>query len=329
MMAGKRKIVPDTIEFRATRILHPQGLACSPPRNRRILLPYSEVRVDGGHRMQGDERLNGPAGKADPQIPLLGHGTLIVRDETADELEEVRERAEIGERTAESLRRHYQYWSELVWLKPIQIMQRLGEAWMHASSPFPIDSDSRLRKIEEFQQFFWEPVNLAANQMWRATECGSAQALDNWLASEKYVLSLASIARKFTGAAIPDEKSLSRLSQAFSPYAYLRSVQLLAAQMASDSGQQPASHGDYWLSAERYVVALVVSSSNMAKSLPDAIDTLTTTFRDLSPLERLQRVRNEAFLLWCGTGADWADPLPFWLDAERKYLERIIRGYEH
>lgn len=163
--------------------------------------------------------------------------------------------------------------------------------------------------------------------MWKAAGDQPGQALSYWLAAQKYVGSLVAVARKVTGGTIVNPALLGTLIDAFSPAAYLRLVQQLAKHMAEDAELSAAvSPHDFWLAAERYILVIIASTAYSVNSLLDAANKLAATFREFSPGQYLQAVREAAYYLWEAAGSQPGKSLSFWLEAERKYLQAIAEG---
>jgi hypothetical protein len=161
-----------------------------------------------------------------------------------------------------------------------------------------------------------QSIGEVAYRLWEA-EGRLHGRVNLWVASEKYVTRLVELATKVNAG-------LDDLMRVFSPEAYFRKVQDLAEAMSRRAGAQAAVTDplDFWVAAERHLLAMLEGVAAAARTLQDAARHATKIL-ELSNDDYLNAIENGAYRTWEGAGRPSGAGLAHWLETEQAILAGI------
>jgi hypothetical protein len=171
-----------------------------------------------------------------------------------------------------------------------------------------------------------ENIRNLAQPLWESAARPYGMAMDFWLMAEQMVLEMmAATARmqdKATSA--PPLPSSGDLPSA----APVGKVRELAECMWESAGRQYGMAQDYWLSAERHVLAMMRAATTLP--MPGSLNSKpwTVELLDSSPSAYLERIRTMAYQYWEAAGRGYGRALDYWLQAERNMLSMIAAEAE-
>lgn len=148
--------------------------------------------------------------------------------------------------------------------------------------------------------------------------------MDFWLMAEQMVLEAMSATTRLHSTAVsqpPVSPSLGEIPVE-APVARVRE---LAQCMWASAGRQYGMAQDYWLSAERHVLAMLRASTTPASREPAA---WAAELKTLSPADYLERIRVLAFYYWEAAGRGYGEAMDYWLQAERDMLNAMAAATE-
>jgi hypothetical protein len=173
---------------------------------------------------------------------------------------------------------------------------------------------------EEFQEMVAEVASVA----WESAGKQAGNALDFWLAAERYVRGMTAMVARAPWWPFLDEEAFARMRE--SSAVYFKLIRELAHLMWQAGGEQCGSPLDIWLAAERHILVVMAAAIRTTESAPGAGAALARAFRTFSPVAHLERIRETAFLLWEETGRQGGHALDNWLDAEEEVLNGLMEG---
>jgi hypothetical protein len=163
-----------------------------------------------------------------------------------------------------------------------------------------------------------ERIRALALPLWESAARPYGVALDFWLMAEQMVLEMMTASARMQAKAtsevpaavagvLPEAVPVSRIAE-------------LAECMWEAAGRQYGMAQDFWLAAERHVLAMV-----RAASVPPAspLAGWAGELASLPPKPYLDRIRQLAFYLWEAAGRQYGNALDYWLKAEQEVLETM------
>lgn len=170
-----------------------------------------------------------------------------------------------------------------------------------------------------------ENIRDLATPLWESAARPYGMAMDFWLMAERMVLEMMAAAARLQDKALspPPPLQVGELPSAV-PVAKVRA---LAECMWDSAGRQYGMAQDYWLSAERHVMAMIRAASALpsyGKHKPWA-----TELSALEPAAYLQRIRLMAYDYWESAGRHYGQALDCWLHAERELLTMLAAAEDH
>lgn len=162
-----------------------------------------------------------------------------------------------------------------------------------------------------------ERIRALAQPLWESAARPYGVAMDFWLMAEKMVTELMSTATQLQKAAssqddIPEHRM-------WPPEAVpVARIQQLAQCMWESAGRQYGAAQDFWLAAERHVLAMIRAATGAPVS--SEYERLVADFANLPPEAYLDRIRLMAYYLWESAGRQYGSALDYWLEAERMLL---------
>ena len=171
-----------------------------------------------------------------------------------------------------------------------------------------------------------ENIRKLAQPLWELAARPYGMAMDFWLMAEQMVLEMmvatARMHDKATSA--PPPPSVDELPSAFP----VGKVRELAECMWELAGRQYGMAQDYWLSAERHVLAMMHAATALPPPGSLSSNARIAELLDLSPSAYLQRIRSMAYEYWEAAGRGYGQALDYWLQAERNILSAMAAGAE-
>lgn len=163
-----------------------------------------------------------------------------------------------------------------------------------------------------------EQVRALARPLWESAARPYGMAMDFWLMAEQMVLEVMSATAQMQSAMLSEPPPLRHESLDAAPVAQIRA---LAECMWDSAGRQYELTQEYWLAAERHVLAMVRAASVTNGNSPAA------EIAALAPSAYLERIRDTAYFMWESTGRQYGRALEFWLAAERQMLAVLTAAY--
>ena len=173
---------------------------------------------------------------------------------------------------------------------------------------------------EEFQEMVAEVASVA----WESAGKQAGNALDFWLAAERYVRGMTAMVARAPWWPFLDEEAFAQMRN--SSAVYFKRIRELAHLMWQAGGEQCGTPLDIWLAAERHILVVMSAAIRTTGSATGAGDALARAFRTFSPLAHLERIRQTAYLIWEETGRQGGHALDDWLNAEEEVLNRLMSG---
>jgi hypothetical protein len=162
-----------------------------------------------------------------------------------------------------------------------------------------------------------ERIRGLAQPLWESAARPYGVALDFWLMAEQMVMEMMSAtARLQSKAASPPPPPLTEFPDGM-PVARVRE---LAQCMWDSAGRQYGVAQDFWLAAERHVLAMLRVA---AFPVSDDKHAMATEVASLSPAAYLERIRLMAYYYWEAAGRHYGQALDSWLQAERDMLKMM------
>jgi hypothetical protein len=164
-----------------------------------------------------------------------------------------------------------------------------------------------------------EDIRKLAQPLWESAARPYGMAIDFWLMAEQMVLEMMAATARMHDKAMsaPPPPSIAELPSA----APVGKVRELAECMWDSAGRQYGMAQDYWLSAERHVLAMMRAAT--ALPAPRSSNPWTAELNSLSPSAYLERIRSMAYLYWEAAGRRYGQALDYWLRAERDMLSMM------
>lgn len=169
-----------------------------------------------------------------------------------------------------------------------------------------------------------ENIRNLAQPLWESAARPYGMAMDFWLIAEQMVLEMMAATARMQNKATSAPPSVCELPSAV-PVAKVRE---LAECMWDSAGRQYGMAQDYWLSAERHVLAMMRAATALPapaslSSHPRIVELLNS-----SPSAYLEKIRLMAYHYWEAAGRGYGRALDYWLQAERNMLSMIAAEAE-
>lgn len=169
---------------------------------------------------------------------------------------------------------------------------------------------------------FEERIRGLAQPLWESAARPYGMAMDFWLMAEQMVMEMmTATARLQSKTASPPPPPLGELPEGM-PVARVRE---LAECMWESAGRQYGVAQEFWLSAERHVLAMLRVSAFPAR---DDKNAWLAEIANLSPSAYLERIRLMAYHYWEAAGRGYGQTLDCWLQAERDMLKMMSTATE-
>lgn len=170
-----------------------------------------------------------------------------------------------------------------------------------------------------------ERIRGLAQPLWESAARPYGMAMDFWLMAEQMVMEMVSATARLQSTAItPPSPPLGELPDGM-PVARVREM---AECMWESAGRQYGMAQDFWLAAERHVLAMLRLSAFPADSGTDTKSAWTSELSGLTPSAYLERIRRMAYFYWERAGRSYGNTLDCWLQAERDMLKMMSAATE-
>jgi hypothetical protein len=156
-----------------------------------------------------------------------------------------------------------------------------------------------------------------AEPLWQSAARPYGMAMDFWLMAEQMVVEMVAATARLQKAALTEPPRTYGLLPEAAPVAQIRA---LAECMWNAAGQQYGMTQDFWLAAERHVLAMMRAT---AAPMRDGTAAWAEDLARLSPAAYLERIQVVAYYLWEAAGQQYGRALDFWLEAERRTLSAL------
>lgn len=167
-----------------------------------------------------------------------------------------------------------------------------------------------------------ERIRGLAQPLWESAARPYGMAIDFWLMAEQMVMEVvtttARLQSKAAARAAPPDGELPEGM----PVARVRE---LAECMWEAAGRQYGMTQDFWLAAERHVLAMLRASAFPTDSEKPG---WPADLAKLSPAAYLEQIRRMAYYYWEATGRSYGNTLDYWLQAERDLLSMMSAATE-
>lgn len=167
-----------------------------------------------------------------------------------------------------------------------------------------------------------ERIRGLAQPLWESAARPYGMAMDFWLMAEQMVMEMmTATARLQSKVASPPPPPLGELPEGM-PVARVREM---AECMWESAGRQYGMAQDFWLAAERHVLAMLRVTAFPAR---DEKNAWAAEVAGLSPAAYLERIRLMAYYYWEAAGRHYGQALDCWLQAERDMLKIMSSATE-
>lgn len=159
-----------------------------------------------------------------------------------------------------------------------------------------------------------EQVRALARPLWESAARPFGMAMDFWLMAEQMVLEAMSATTRLQSAMLSEAPLPTAEDPVGAPVAQIRA---LAECMWDAAGRQYEMSQDFWLAAEKHVLAMVRATANGHGNAS------VQEICSLPPAAYLERIRISAYTMWEATGRQYGRAMEFWLAAERQALASL------
>lgn len=195
-------------------------------------------------------------------------------------------------------------------------------AWRVAQSALHSLGTKKIGTRTVMEGNFEERIRGLAQPLWESAARPYGMAMDFWLMAEQMVMEMVTAtARLQSRTASPPPPPLGELPEGM-PVARVRE---LAECMWESAGRQYGVAQEFWLSAERHVLAMLRVSAFPAR---DDKNAWAAEIANLSPAAYLERIRMMAYYYWEAAGRGYGKTLDCWLQAERDMLKMMSTATE-
>ncbi len=169
-----------------------------------------------------------------------------------------------------------------------------------------------------------QKVRDLAFSLWATAGTNYGLAIDYWIMAERMVVEATSASAQLTRSILTSSVMRPSPTEMPPPVSLntlcLQRTRELAQAMMQAAGARYASSLEFWIAAEKHMVALLEKSAVAAGSTVGAEKAVANLFAGFSAEDYLERVRLLAYKLWEAAGRPHDDPLTFWLRAEAEML---------
>ena len=170
-----------------------------------------------------------------------------------------------------------------------------------------------------------ERIRGLAQPLWELAARPYGMAMDFWLMAEQMVMEMVTATARLQSKAVsPPSPPLGELPDGM-PVARVRE---LAECMWESAGHQYGMAQDFWLAAERHVLAMLRVAAFPAESAKESKNAWTSELAGLAPAAYLERIRRMAYYYWETAGRNYGNTLDCWLQAERDMLKMMSAATE-
>ena len=171
-------------------------------------------------------------------------------------------------------------------------------------------------------QLVEQKIRALARPLWELAARPYGMAMDFWLMAEQMVLEMMAATTRMQGAAIAKApRPLPELPTAMP----VDQVRQLAECMWESAGRQYGMAQDFWLAAERHVLAMMRAAA-ASGGAGEAAESWIRDLPRLSPAGYMERIQVAAYYMWEAAGRHYGRALDFWLEAEKQTLEAMARA---
>lgn len=163
-----------------------------------------------------------------------------------------------------------------------------------------------------------EQVRALAQPLWESAARPYGMAMDFWLMAEQMVMEMMAASARMSLTMLGEPPAPPKNAPEAVPVAQVRA---LAQCMWESAGRHYEMAQDFWLAAERHVMAMV-RAAGISDASPFVQDLST-----LTPSAYLDRIRASAYYLWEAAGRQYGQAMEFWLTAERQTLATFTAAY--
>jgi hypothetical protein len=198
-------------------------------------------------------------------------------------------------------------------------------AKLYARPSYYLTTDKRDAGTHGMDKSVEENIRNLAQPLWESAARPYGMAMDFWLMAEQMVLEMmAATARMQKATSAPPPPSGGDLPSAVP----VGKVRELAECMWESAGRQYGMAQDYWLSAERHVLAMMRAATTLPMPGSLSSKAWTAELLDSSPSAYLERIRTMAYQYWEAAGRGYGRALDYWLQAERNMLSMMAAEAE-
>lgn len=163
-----------------------------------------------------------------------------------------------------------------------------------------------------------ERVRALAQPLWESAARPYGMAMDFWLMAEQMVMEMMAASARMRLTMLGEPPAPPKNAPEAVPVAQVRA---LAQCMWESAGRHYEMAQDFWLAAERHVMAMV-RAAGVSDASPFVQD-----LSSLTPSAYLERIRASAYYLWEAAGRQYGQAMEFWLTAERQTLATFAAAY--
>jgi hypothetical protein len=170
-----------------------------------------------------------------------------------------------------------------------------------------------------------ERVRELAQPMWESAARPYGMAMDFWLMAEQMVLEVMATASRLQADTVAEDARSMPEHRLWPPDAVpVARIQRLAECMWESAGRQYGMAQDFWLAAERHVLAMIRAAT--AGPVSAQYDEMVQELGTMPPEAYLDRIRIMAYYLWESTGRQYGTALDYWLEAEQCLLQLLTNA---
>lgn len=165
-------------------------------------------------------------------------------------------------------------------------------------------------------------IRALARPLWESAARPYGMAMDFWLMAEQMVLEMMAAATRIQGSAVSD---IPRPLAELPPAMPVDQVRQLAECMWESAGRQYGMAQEFWLAAERHVMAIMRAAAASRGGDGETVEPWIRDLTKVSPAAYLDRIQQLAYQMWETTGRQYGQALDFWLEAEKQTLAALAR----
>lgn len=170
-------------------------------------------------------------------------------------------------------------------------------------------------------QLVEQKIRALARPLWESAAHPYGVAMDFWLMAEQMVLEMMATTTRMQETAVTEIPRPSNELPAAMP---VDQVRQLAQCMWESAGRQYGMAQDFWLAAERHVMAMMRAAA-ASGGQEEAAEAWIRELPRLSPAAYMERIQVAAYHMWDAAGRQYGRALDFWLEAEKQTLAALAR----